>query len=171
MTELLVDFKAESVELATQMLDILEQCEAGTKGPAALEEFGMFSDRIMGAAKTIVLQLPEYEVRLKAISEFTELCKLLGYKTSQLKINSGVWPVALAILLDAAEEIMKMINAITDESAEKNKNLLAKTLLDRLAWLNQQYSSDIQGTVPMRGHDITDSSEVQDLLTKLSKMK
>ena len=158
MSDLLNEFKAESASLIEQMLDLLTDCEAGTLLPNEAQKFGLYADRIMGTVKQLSISQGGGSEALGAIAKFTELCKILGYKCTQLPPNDGLWPVAVAVLLDSTEELKQLIENFEAER-EAGAISVTKTLLDRLQWLNEQFADNIQGGVPM--------SQVQILINTL----
>ncbi|MGE0763775.1 MAG: hypothetical protein AB7N80_10900 [Bdellovibrionales bacterium] len=160
MTDLMREFQAESLGLVEQMLELLETCESGSGEPIQLEKFGQYADRIMGASRQLLTQREGDALVLGVVAQLAELCKVLGYKTAQLAAEHGLWPVAVGVLLDANEELRRLIVEVSGASSKTN---VAQALLERLNWLNQQFSASIGGGVPM--------SQVEQMIDQLKGMK
>lgn len=148
MSDLLSEFKAESLSLIDQMVVLLESCEAGTGTHAEVEQFGLFADRIMGMAKQLLISQRIRPRDLNLISQFSQLCKILGYKSAQLGLHDGLWPIAIGVLLDSSEELKRLIQGLHQDTAPEVGAPTAP-LLTRLEWLNDQFAADIDGGVPM----------------------
>lgn len=149
MTDLVNEFKAESVGLIEQMVELLEACEEGRGQAAHLDKFAQFSDRIMGAARQIATKGRPEMMTLLVIGKFAQLCKLLGYKTAQLPVQNELFPVAVGVLLDACGELHEKIKGLGNVVI-KSPDKVTKTLLERLSWLNHQFNPDIEGGVPIK---------------------
>jgi hypothetical protein len=167
MSDLMNEFKSESRTLIGQMVEILELCESGAAGPVKLETFGQLADRIMGAAKILEVNLGDQAGQLASVAQFTQLCKLLGYKCAQLSPGSGLWPVSVPLLLDATEELRMLVEGLDEKTGPP---VFRRALLDRLAWLNEQFGSDIDGGVPVSSSGkFIDPLYVEDLVQGLKK--
>ncbi len=168
MSEFLSEFKSESLELVTQMLEILESCEAGALPPEKLEDFGQYADRIMGAAKMLVSMAGDQTGELGTIGQFTQICKLLGYKGAQIKADTGLWPVTIALLLDVSEELNRLIGMVGAADTNGNSKITS-ALLDRMQWLNKQFAEGLSGTVRLAGDKAVDSTQIEKLIQNLKK--
>ena len=157
MSDIVREFKAESLALIEQMLVLLEICETPQGQPSEIEKFGLFADRIMGSAKQLSFDQSVSSVDLTMIVQLSELCKILGYKSAKLKPQEGLWSVAVGVLLDATDELRRLIAEFQAKSQLAGG--LAAGLIARLKWLNEQFAADIDGGVPM--------SQVQNLLNHL----
>lgn len=160
------EFKSESIELIDQMIGILESCEAGESEPVSMENFGQLADRMMGGARQLDSSLGGGHAHLTSVARFTQLCKLLGYKASQLGSESPLWLLAVGVLLDASGELKILVGGL-EESESKAVSAVNAALLDRLQWLNQQFDDNIDGSVPMSTGRIVDPIQVQALFDQL----
>jgi hypothetical protein len=141
MSDIAAEFKAESASLVMQMIELLEACEETGGDTVRLEKFAMYADRIMGACRQLMSVQSMKSIDLWTIDQLAQLCKLLGYKTSRLMDLKGLSPVAIGILLDASEDLKLWIEGRPSDATTD--------LLDRLHWLDQQFTSDITGEVPL----------------------
>ncbi len=159
MTDLVDEFKVESLVLVKQMGESLELCETGQGKAGDLEKFAQLADRIMGSAQQIgTIERPDLTVIL-LISKFAELCKILGYKTSKLPVGQELYRIAVGVLLDAHGELDRLIAGLSSERVD-HADQISTTLIERLKWLNLQFSPEIQGGVPI--------SQVEALFENLS---
>lgn len=164
MTEIIAEFKSESLNLLEELNGILDDCEAGGAGPESLKTCGMLADRIMGAAKGLALQVEQGRDSFMMIGELAQLYKLLGYKGAQLENKSELWNVAVGVMLDAISQFKEIIASV-DASEPLRGSRLTKAMIDRLYWLDEQFASNISGTVPMSGAQ--DEKQIKELFNKL----
>lgn len=168
MADLMNEFKSESEDLVNQMIGILESCESGASGPVAMEDFGQLADRMMGGARQLVSNLGGDHSSLTSVAKFTQLCKLLGYKASQLGPTSALLPVSVGVLLDASEELRTMIVNLKEQDGGGSA-VVSTALLERLKWLNEQFGANIDGGVPMSSGRIIDPNQLNALFDQLKK--
>ncbi len=166
MTDLMSEFKSESSDLVNQMTALLEQCEEGAAGPDSMEKFGQLADRIMGAARQLERISAGVHSDLTTAAELTQLCKLLGYKSAQLDAKGALWPVAVGVMLDATEELRRLLNGV-DMSRPSVASAVENAIIDRLQWLNQQFHKSVDGSVPMSSGRIMDQNYIESLFAKL----
>jgi hypothetical protein len=145
MDEILDEFRNESKQLLAQMSDALEIVEEDSGRTDQLESFGQIVDRMMGGAKSIAMGYPpEHNIHL--ISKFCELCKAIGYKSSQVKNNSNLTQISAALLLDATETLEDLVNNLAGEQVAV-KDVVTKTFLDRLNWVLKHFDPNLRGSV------------------------
>ncbi len=167
--EILKEFQTESKDLINQMMDILELCEQANAQEQSLEQYGQLVDRIMGGAKSLALQVQKDHL-IHKIGDYAAICKAVGYKASQLKNNHQFFEICVALLLDATEMLILMIDSITIATKVEIKDLLSKTFLDRLRWVSDQFGTEYRASVDVKkGQEAKkmDQSEIDDLLKKL----
>lgn len=162
MDEILKEFQDESKVYVAELADILEEVEENIENNQKLEKFGQVVDRIMGAAKT--LEGAYQDESLKHISSYSELCKLIGYKASQLKNQPEFCAVVVAFLLDATEMLDELIENVG--SAKKTSQVLTATFLSRLQMISGRFDSSLRGSVGVEDKAST-QSEIDELLKKM----
>lgn len=160
--EILKEFIVESKSLIEQSLEILESADGSPAKAKTLETFGNNVDRIMGGAKNLAM-LVDVNHPLYFISDYCAVCKAVGYKGSQIKNNPDFYNICVALLLDATETLVEMIDHVSDEN-KNPRNLLTQTFLDRLQWVSNQFSKDIRETV---GEKSLGQNDIDELLKKL----
>jgi len=170
MKELLNEFKSESHDLCKRMISILEDCENNPGQCKRLEEFGQLADRMMGGAKIFIMNVGDDSGRMEVVAAYTELEKLLGYKGAQLPAGSGLLPVVVGLLLDATELLARVVDSLGTEDSTAAEELVAKTFLDRLEWVNSQFDASISGAVPLV-HKRLDQSQIQKLIETLKRAR
>ncbi len=106
---IVVDFQTESKSLIDQMIEILETCESDFTKVKNLEQYGQIVDRIMGAAQSIAMEVKD-QAFLKNIGDYAALCKMVGYKASQIKSNPQFYDVCVALLFDATAMRNSMVD-------------------------------------------------------------
>ncbi|MCB0422848.1 MAG: hypothetical protein KDD61_17740 [Bdellovibrionales bacterium] len=169
MDELLVDFKSESKELVDQMLELLEEAEDdGLDVKLKLDEYGQLVDRIMGSATSLCMVVEDSRY-LEKIGHYAEICKIVGYKGSQLE-NEQFFIVVVAMLLDATEMLQIMLKELGTTSERDLKDIITDTFLERLRFINSQFDENLRGTVATQGRDDANSStqsQIDSLLAAL----
>ncbi len=167
--EILKDFQQESKNLASEMLVLLEEIEGDFNQVQKLEEFAQKVDRIMGAAKSIALAVPENKT-IEQIADYTAICKSVGYKASQIKDKPEFYNVCVALLLDGTEVLNEMLDNLENLTV---KELLSDTLLERLRWVSSQFGADVRASVDIKPSSTAGSSpkmsqtDIDQLLKKL----
>lgn len=162
MDEILQEFKDESKDLVEQLLDILDSAEEGYHNKSDLEEYGQIVDRIMGGAKSVAMAsdspMPDQ------IGKYAELCKIVGYKGSQISSEGQFYIVVVAFLQDATEMLEKMVE-VTGTAQEKNiREILSETFLDRLKWISERFEEGLRASVATETDDTPkDENEQADI--------
>jgi hypothetical protein len=146
MDELLLEFQAESKQLVADLLSTLESLEGDYSKYRELEKYGQVVDRIMGAAKSLAMAESTYAKRLDSIGKYSELCKAVAYKSSQVGDNEGLFTAVVACLFDATEMLEKMVAHLAEEEPNLNQVLSAK-FVDRLKWISQRLPAHLRSTV------------------------
>jgi len=165
MDEILGEFKAESKEFVVQMLAILEDIESQPSQIQRLEEVGLLADRIMGTAKSLVVQ-GFGGADVGRIASYGELCKLVSYKGSQIADQPQLASVVIALLLDATEMLDQMMEELGSESGPSPDSSLNETFLDRLRWVSQQFDQNLRGTVAVSGAQLA-QAQIDQILKKI----
>lgn len=167
MDEILVEFKDESKKLVDEMNEILEEVDGQFSHKFLLENYGQLVDRIMGGAKNILTLGLDSGPNVEKIGKYAELCKLVGYKTSQVD-NEQLFTVAVAFLLDATEMLDSMITEFGTANQVDVKSLLNKTFLDRLSWVASKFDEKLRASVAVT-KDSGPGKKSQDQIDSLLK--
>ena len=147
MEEILEGFQSESRELISQLLGVLEDIEGKSAQFQRLEEFGQVVDRIMGAAKTLA-ELDVCTKEMEKIGAFSELCKVISYKCSQVGNNESLFNIVVAFLMDASDTLLEIIDSLSTKAKNIDMNsFISDTFLDRLKWLSTQFDANLRATV------------------------
>lgn len=165
MDDILKEFQLESKELIVQMIEILERVESDPSQLRELETFGQIVDRIMGGAKVLALEYPPSHP-VHAIGNFSELCKLVGYKASQVTNNQHLITVVIAFLLDASETLHDLNEEIVAPAPKKISELLTATFLDRLQWVAKKFDENLRATVAVTKESAKSTQDDIDALLK-----
>ena len=173
MDEIIKEFKSESHELVQHMLAILEEAEEDFTKVRSLDTFGQLVDRIMGGAKTIAATDPKLTT-LEAIGKYSELCKAIGYKGSQISNNEQLYNVTVGVLLDATEMLDEMVNGLESGDEKSTEDFMTSHFLERLTWLASQFGDEYRASVAVDKKDdsktmIGSQSEVDALIAHFSK--
>ena len=131
MDEILVAFSDESKSLLTQMVAVLEKIETDPTHYKELKEAARFADAIMGGAKSIAIDYPP-EHLIQKISAFTELCKYIGQQGATIAEKPHLTQVIVAFLLDAAESLLDLCEALAKNQPTDLNAILNSTFLTRL---------------------------------------
>lgn len=159
MDEIVVEFKDESKKLVDEMLEILEEVDGQFNHRFLLENYGQMVDRIMGGAKNLALAI-ENSDNIAKIGKYAELCKLVGYKCSQVE-NEQLFTVAVALLLDATEMLQDMVKNLGTSHEVDITSLLNNTFLDRLSWVATKFDESLRGSVAVNKGDVQKKSQEQ----------
>ncbi len=149
MDEILIEFKGESNKLVKEMMEILEEVDGQFGHKFLLENYGQLVDRIMGGAKNLLTLGVSNNPNIEKIGKYAELCKVVGYKTSQVD-NEQLFTVAVALLLDATEMLEDMISKFGTEKEVDVKGILNKTFLDRLNWVATKFDEKLRASVAVK---------------------
>jgi len=168
MDELTKEFKQETEELVKQLINILEKAEEALNKSKLLEEYGQIVDRIMGGAKSLSVSIPEESVEIDKIGTYAELCKHVGYKSSQVGNNTQLVDICVAFLFDATEIIETFLRQLSNEGRVDFENEISDTFLDRLHWLDKQFDENLRGTLNI-GDDHLSKEEKEDTIAELLK--
>jgi len=167
MDEILDEFRNESKGLVSEMLEILEEVEGQFDHRFLLENFGQVVDRIMGGAKNLELAYEENE-NIRKIAKYSELCKLVGYKTSQID-NPDLFTVSVALLLDATEMLDDLVEKFGTDKEIDVSQILSSTFLDRLSWVAGKFDENLRASVAVNKDkkDGKSQDQIDDLLKSL----
>lgn len=137
--DILSGFVEESNAILEELHEIvekLEDYEEGDEFPRQnLEDFSQRIDRIMGAAKTLLMMAPDH-AGLDRIGKISNLCKSLGYAAAQNE-NPKTIPIFAAFWADSLEVVEDLTGAIRDKAkTEKIASDFSQTIQGRLEWLS-----------------------------------
>lgn len=165
MDDILKEFVDESKGLIDQMIEILETVESDPSQLKQLETYGQIVDRIMGGSKVLALDYP-FTHPVHSIANFSELCKLVGYKASQVTNNSHLITVVIAFLLDATETLQALNTEIMAPEPKRVSELLTATFLDRLQWLAKKFDENLRSSVAITKSTAKSTQDDIDALLK-----
>lgn len=167
-SEILKDFLIESKGLIEQMQEILEKCESDFSQAKSLEQYGQNVDRIMGAAKSLAMGADKNHM-IHKIGDYSQICKAVSYKASQIRDNEQFYQICVALLLDGTEVLEHLIVQMGQKEPKEFKELFSKTFLERLKWVSAQFSSEYRSSVDIHKGQKTklNQGEIDDLLKKL----
>lgn len=157
--EIIDDFKTESSALLVELEEVVNVIEDfdGTAFPSEkLQEFSQKIDRIMGAAKTLLLYDPTNQ-GIVFLANVSEMCKTMGYQAAALK-KITLLPIFAGFWAETVEVMAEVLENIGDE--EKTKKIIqeqSKSIQKRLAWLAEKVAPD----------SAEEKQKVIDLLKKL----
>lgn len=143
--EIVEDFISESKILIEEMVDLLEGMEGDYSQVSKLAEYGNNVDRIMGGAKSLALLVPAGHA-LHMISDYTALCKAVGYKASQIRDNRQFYDICVALLLDATETLDALVDNIHEDS-QVLRQIIPQAFIERLRWVSTKFSDEYSMSV------------------------
>ena len=166
--EILKEFQSESKNLIQQLIEILEACEGDFSQAKRLENYGQTVDRIMGGAKSLAIEIQRPEGYVAKIGDYSALCKAVGYKASQIKDNEQFFEVCVALLFDATEMLLEMVDNLF-EIQPNFKELFSSTFLDRLKWVSSKFGEEYRSSVDIKKPESNklNQDEIDKLLKKL----
>lgn len=166
--KILAEFQTESKKLLNEMKIILEDCGTGAAPALRLEEYGNLVDRIMGGAKSIAVVLTVQVHPIYKVSDYAEVCKVVGYKTSQIKDHDAFFEICIALLLDATEVLEELVLGLRTMDQDDVNGLITQKILDRLKWVSGKFGEDGQaGRAPREKKGKLNQKNIDDLLKKL----
>lgn len=169
--EILKEFIDESKGIVKDCLELLETIEGHYEKVTLLESYGNNLDRIMGGATTIALDVGQDHV-LYLISDYASICKNVGYKASQIKVNEPFFNVCVAFLIDATE-VLQFILEKSQLPTTEIKDQLPEEFISRLKWILTQFNVKVRTTVgdkaskQIKGEEV----DVDKLLNRFAKKK
>lgn len=165
--EIVEDFVSESKSLIEELVDLLESIEGDFSQVKKLADYGNNVDRIMGGAKSLALMAPA-DHALHMIADYSDLCKAVGYKASQIKDNEQFFDICVAILLDATETLRSLINNI-HQSTTMLKQTIPAAFIERLRWISQQFNESYSMSVGtgIEADKKMQQGDIDDLLKRL----
>lgn len=145
MNEQISNFREESEKWIDEALELLENAEESAdlkiSDESLLEEYVQKIDQVVAGAKS--LYASQKVPALEEISKFTELCKIVGYKGSQIDTQEDLYPLVVAFLLDATEIVAKLIANLEKDQPRALDEIASKTFLDRLKWISEKFEADL----------------------------
>lgn len=169
--QILKDFILETKTLIAQMQEILDEAALDIGQAHRLQNFAQMMDRIMGGARILALDFIDQTHPIHKIADYTGICKGVGYKTAQLKLNLKFYQICVALLADATEVLQNLINEVEKQTPNLDlKTLMSSTFIDRLRWVSSKFSSEIDETsvvsVASKSQQMT-QDEIDKLISKL----
>lgn len=141
-----MEFKQEADDLIVKMRQILDDAEdQGVAVVKKFNDFSLYSDRIQGAAKTLVLQAESPLPALEIMGTFTQICKALGTIIGTYKISEGTYSVAVAIQQDSVDIIANILQQMAEQGTQVQVTSVDTAILDRLRWLGQVLKKELAG--------------------------
>lgn len=166
-SEILQDFQVESKKLLTDMAKVLEEAEGNIQQARSLEDYGLYVDRIMGGAKSIAMNFPDQTHIIHKIADYSEVCKAVGYKTSQVWDNEPFYDICIALLMDATDALGDMIENMLQAPQTDVRQLINKHLIDRLKWVSAKFGAEYRSTVAIDKKTKMSQGDIDGLLKKL----
>lgn len=169
--EIVEDFVSESKSLIEELIDLLEGIEGDYSQVRKLADYGNSVDRIMGGAKSLAIMAPP-DHALHMIGDYAALCKAVGYKASQIKNNEQFFDICVALLLDATENLNRLLKNI-DKNDVYLRETTPQAFIERLRWVSNQFSDEYSISVgtgeakPVEETHHMQQSDIDDLLKKL----
>lgn len=159
--EIIKDFVDESKTLVHDLVVQLETIEGHFAKVGQLADYGNGVDRIMGGAQSLALLAPP-EHALHMISDYSAVCKAVGYKASQIHDNEQFFEICVGLLIDATETLLKLLENI-DKDSLTIKKLIPQAFIERLHWASNQFSDHVRASVGTN----SSQSDISDLIKKL----
>ncbi|MBT4761361.1 MAG: hypothetical protein HOO06_06655 [Bdellovibrionaceae bacterium] len=168
MDELIVEFKQESEKLTKELIDILEDIEGDFSQKEMLDQYGQVVDRMMGGAKSLAMAVDD-PAPLEMIGSYAALCKIVGYKGSQIKDNENFYNIVVGLLLDATEMLDEMVQSLDKEDKKDVKAFVSDAFLGRLQWVSEQFGEEVRSSLDLnkKNKSKTSQNEIDDLLSQL----
>lgn len=157
MKEVVLSFCEESLDIFSELEELLEEFEDDISKIANLEKFGQLIDRVMGAAKSL---------EANKVGKYCELGKIISYKASQT-MDVKLLQIVTAVLFDTVEILESIINNIKTKQIETSSvNLDAFST--RLKWLADKFQNIDRASVAI-GEEapISDQKSIDELLKDL----
>lgn len=164
---ILAEFQKESKNLLGQMMEILEACALGPGHALRLEEYGNLVDRIMGGAKSLEVGLSLQNPALKTVGAYAEVCKAVGYQTSQIENHPDFYDICIQLLLDATEVLEELIDRLSNLQASEANSLINQKILDRLRWVSGKFGEEARSIGGGGRKPKLNQKNIDDLLRKL----
>lgn len=157
--------------MLAELIDVVDQIETsqGEFPSKLLEEFSQKIDRIMGAAKTLVVSFGAHP-GLERIGKLSELCKALGYQAASKRVMA-LLPLFAAFWADTIEVIQDLLGALEDsDQSEQIAKSFSAVLQKRLEWLAAKVAAaPAPGQTGQAAIDAkTAEAQIRDLLKSLT---
>jgi hypothetical protein len=164
--EILKEFQTESMKLLVQMKPVLELCEGDLSQALRLEDYGNFVDRIMGGAKNMALAISNPDHVIHQVALYSNVLKVVSYKTAQIRDNDAFYDVCSAFLIDANEVLDEMIRRLLVFSHDSTKAQINQRIIERLQWISSKFSAEYRASVDTSKGRMK-QNEIDELLKKL----
>lgn len=143
--EIVDDFVEESKDILTEALTLLEKIETQPKLAKELQAYGNCIDRLMGGARTVAMGVDK-DHALHMVADYSEVCKALGYKASQINAKDAFFKICVAVLIDATEILQELIKNIHCSTAELKKRF-PQEFINRVQLVSEHFSGNAPTTV------------------------
>lgn len=137
MKDIVVDFCNECKKQIPQLNDCLYNLEDDITSKKDFEVFGQVIDRMMGAAKSLEINM---------LGNFCELGKTIGYKASQVD-DENLLSIVVAILFDAVEILDNLVKKLENSEPLEIKEISTDAFVSRLRWLSDKFKHIKRGSV------------------------
>jgi chemotaxis protein histidine kinase CheA len=149
MDEILREYIHDAQSILKDLNQILELLEEDPSRFELLEEFGQKVDRIMGAAKSMGLDLS---------GKISDYCKRSSYKAAQAQ-SPQLTVICTAFLAEAVEDLEVITNSLYHSGQEEMDPVLLKTLYSRMEFLASRLSHIERSSVMIDEPDLLDLTE------------
>ncbi|MFZ3229431.1 MAG: hypothetical protein WA160_04450 [Pseudobdellovibrio sp.] len=164
--EIIKEFVVESKTLVSELVVLLEGVEGDFSKVTQLAEYGNGVDRIMGGAQSLAMLAPP-DHALHMISDYSAVCKAVSYKASQISNNKQFFEICVGLLIDATENLSKLLDNI-DQDSVTLKKIIPQAFIERLHWASEQFAAHVRATIAAGGLvNKTTQPEINDLIKKL----
>ncbi len=168
---IVVEFIEESRNIIKDLNLVLEQAEAGSENARNLATYGQMTERILTRATALAMKMASKSAgrnnTIEKIADYAAVCKVVGYKTAQIKDNPGFYSTCVALLLDATEVMSEMFNLLEQDQEINAKAVISLTLIERLKWVSGKFSSDYREKISVKTPVKLNQNEIDTLLIKL----
>lgn len=140
--DILADFQTESKAILQELTEVVEKLEDsdGDFPTTELQTFSQRIDRIMGAAKTMLMMDSQHQ-GMQRIAGIAEICKQLGYKAAEAKASDLI-PIFAAFWADTIDVMTELVDCVEDATeCARISHSSAQVLQNRLQWLAQKINT------------------------------
>lgn len=181
-SKLMNEFRSRTQTLLAQMTSLLEDIEsdaisqgveAKTNHHKSFLEYARLAEMIAKAAGSLGRASQEASHPLHRLEDYSLICKSVALQTAGIRENQTLYVTAIALLQDATEVLLEMIQSISSmlwqtEKADPIRSHMNQQLVDRLKWVSYQFVE--QGKRSEAGASDSEKmgqNEIDDLLKKL----
>lgn len=168
--EIVKDFINDSKNLVHMMMVLLEQVELDfpKTGDMTLlkkgKDYARIGERVTSRAKSLAM-MEKSDHAFHLIANYSELCRQVALKWSEVSKNKELAKVCLAFLLDATETLGYLLQNL-DKKAVDLKKHISNTFIERLQWIQHQLAQEESDRLG-RGEAKLGQDDIDDLMSKL----